>query len=406
MNLVGNAVKFTDQGEVSVSVEVEEETESSVRLLFEVRDTGIGISEEAQSRLFQPFSQADNSTTRKFGGTGLGLAISRHIVEQMGGRMTLRSQEGEGSTFGFTTSFEKQGNPVVELEVGALQGLRVLIVDDNPTNRKIVHHFIISWGMRNGTAASGREALELLRKAAMERDPYRIVLLDYQMPEMDGVGLAARIKTDRLLAETHLVMLTSLGAKLPESVMSEVGIALYLQKPVRQSELFNALVSVINRKVPTEAVVETEARNAGSTSAPSKLRILVAEDNPVNQKIALRQLQKLGYKADAVAHGNEVLHALRAVGYDVVLMDCQMPELDGYAATRAIRAQIDICNTYIIAMTANAMQGDREKCLAAGMDDYISKPTKMSDLEAALAQAVYKKTGEEQNPATERDRRV
>ncbi len=387
MNLIGNAIKFTDKGEVAVSVAVEKETDNEVELLFEVKDTGIGIAPEVQNRLFQPFSQADTSTTRKYGGTGLGLAITKKIVEQMGGKLTLASREGEGSTFGFTSRFAKQVKPTVELETGLLRGVRALIVDDNATNRKIVHHFIISWGMRNGSVASGIEALDILRKAALEKDPYRIVLLDYQMPEMDGVGLAARIKADPLLAGLQLIMLTSLGMRLPEFVMAEAGIIQCLQKPVRQSELYNAMASALIETKP-EASALPNNNDASDPVPVSKLRILVAEDNPVNQKVALRQLRKLGFSAEAVADGQEVLDALSGIGYDLVLMDCHMPELDGYEATRAIRERPSLSATYIIAMTANAMQGDREKCLAAGMDDYVSKPTRLPDLEAVLQKAL------------------
>jgi PAS domain S-box-containing protein len=396
MNLIGNALKFTEKGEVSVSVAVERETADEVELLFEVTDTGIGISEEAQQRLFQPFSQADTSTTRKYGGTGLGLAISRRIVEHMGGKMTLRSREGEGSTVGFTGTFQKQTKPQLELEISALKGVRALIVDDNCTNRKIVHHYIISWGMRNGSVASGPEALEILRKAALENDPYKMVLLDYQMPDMDGVGLAARIKSDPLLADVHLIMLTSLGARLNDSVMSEVGISRCLQKPVRQSELFNAMAAVVAEAKQARIAAVSAAAREREDAAPikSRMRVLVAEDNPVNQKVALRQLAKLGYSADAVANGREVLEALSRIDYGVVLMDCHMPELDGYETTRVIRDSADFCETYIVAMTANAMQGDREKCLDAGMNDYISKPTRLSDLKTALEKAVHARPNE------------
>jgi PAS domain S-box-containing protein len=390
MNLVGNAIKFTDKGEVSLTVCLEREAGEEIELLFQVADTGIGIPDQAQARLFQPFSQADTSTTRKHGGTGLGLVISKRIVEQMGGRITLNSRAGEGSTFSFSAKFLKQSNPKVELEIGGLKGVRALVVDDNATNRKIVHHFIISWGMRNGSACSAPEALGILRKAAATGDPYRLVLLDYQMPEMDGVDLARSIKGDAALAKAELIMLTSLGTRLPEEVMAETDIARCLQKPVRQSELFNAIASVLisadlQKKVQEPAPAESPLSQRG---AHSKVRILVAEDNPVNQKVALRQLEKLGFRADSAANGCEVLESLERIGYDIVVMDCHMPEMDGYAATRAIRRHSALAKTYVIAMTANAMQGDREKCLEAGMDDYVSKPTRLSDLERALQKAI------------------
>lgn len=380
MNLIGNSLKFTDKGDVSLSVSLENETANEATLLFEIMDTGIGMSEETQKRLFQPFMQADASTTRKFGGTGLGLAISRRIVEQMGGQITLQSRIGQGSTFAFSACFAKQTTPKVELPTDSLKGIRALIVDDNATNRKIVHHYIISWGMRNGSVASGEETLDILRAAASSGDPYRIALLDYQMPGMDGLGLAASIKADPALAGVHLIMLTSLGMKLPDSALSDAGITQCLQKPVRQSELFNAMAGVVTRA--TEGSPPTLAATP-LNSPKSKLRILLAEDNPVNQKVALRQLQKLGYVADVAGDGFEVLEALSR-GYDVVLMDCQMPRMDGYEATRLIRQHHLYSATHVIAMTANAMQGDREKCFACGMNDYISKPTRLTDLEIVL----------------------
>jgi PAS domain S-box-containing protein len=387
MNLVGNALKFTERGEVSLTVALERETENDVELLFQVSDTGIGIADEAQVRLFQPFSQADTSTTRKHGGTGLGLAISKRIVEQMGGKITLTSRAGEGSTFGFTVKLQKQSTSTLELEVGALKGVRALVVDDNATNRKILHHFVISWGMRNGSAADAREALKLLREAAHMGDPYRLVLLDYQMPEMDGVQLASAIKNDPLLANLPVLLLTSLGTRLADELMTQAGIAQCLQKPVRQSELFNAVARVFSTSSPLSPVPSSPAHSGDPAKPRSKLRILVAEDNAVNQKVALRQLQKLGFPADAAANGCEVLEALERIPYDIVLMDCHMPEMDGYAATRAIRQHRSLSKTYIIAMTANAMQGDREKCLEAGMNDYVSKPTRLLELERVLQTA-------------------
>ncbi len=387
MNLIGNALKFTERGEVSVSVNVEEEDAQSVVLLFEVLDTGIGISAEAQNRLFKPFSQADSSTTRKHGGTGLGLAISKRIVEQLGGTISLRSRLGEGSTFAFTIRLEKQSTPSVPLDVGALQGVRALVVDDNSTNRKIIHHFLVSWGLRNGAAASAQEALEMLRAAAAQNDPFKIVLLDYQMPDVDGLGLAAKINSDPALAGgAPMIMLTSLGSRLPDETLADARIAKCLQKPVRQSELFNAIASVLLDSKPRPRNIEP-LREPPRTPAV-RLRVLVAEDNPVNQKVALRQLQKLGFSADAVGDGSEAIEALSRHGYDVVIMDCHMPEMDGYEATRLLRQRPSLAQTYVIAMTANAMQGDREKCLAAGMDDYISKPTRLTDLEAALNKAM------------------
>jgi CheY-like chemotaxis protein len=333
--------------------------------------------------LFQPFTQADSSTTRKFGGTGLGLAISARIIEQMGGQIRVRSKPGQGSTFSFMAKFIKQNTTKVELDTECLKGIRALVVDDNATNRKIVHHNIISWGMRNGSVASGPEALQILRLATRENDPYQIAILDYQMPHMDGLTLAARIKSDSQIGEVQLIMITSLGNKLSEEMLKRYGIAQCMQKPVRQSELYNAIAGVIERsKQPRMDAIRP---SPVSTNRLPKMRVLVAEDNLVNQKVALRQLQKLGLYADAVANGREVLEAMDRIGYDVILMDCQMPEMDGYETTQAIRRHPLFCEVYIVAMTANAMRGDREKCLEVGMDDYVPKPIRIQDLEAALA---------------------
>ncbi len=383
MNLVGNALKFTERGEVSVSVAVRHESESDVLLYFEVTDTGIGISEEVQETLFQPFVQADSSTTRKYGGTGLGLAISSRIIEQMDGAISLRSRINEGSTFAFTARFEKQPKRASLVPTDALHGIRALIVDDNATNRRILQYYLNSWGMRNSSVASGTEALSSLEMAFAEKDPFRIAILDYQMPEMDGVDLAWRIKSNPALASTHLVMLTSLGNRFTPERLQEIGLSHCLQKPVKQSELFNTLASVI-AEAEQPILSSSDTAEILPPQVTSDLRVLVAEDNPVNQKVALRQLAKLGIQADAVSNGAEALEALARIAYDAVLMDCQMPEMDGYEATRAIRQHPRLSDLHIIAMTANAMQGDREKCLEAGMNDYVSKPTRLSDLETAL----------------------
>ena len=381
MNLIANGIKFTDSGEVAITVSLEEESETEVTILFEIRDTGIGIAPEIQPLLFQPFTQADSSTTRRFGGTGLGLAISAGIIEQMGGKYGVRSRPGEGSTFYFTARLTRQVAARAPLDTSSLQGIRVLVVDDNGTNRKIVHHNIIAWGMRNGSVASGAEALNILRKSAREEDPYRIAVLDYQMPGIDGLGLALRIKADPLISKVRLILLTSLGTRLQPPVLKQHGIDLCLQKPFRQSELFNAIAMVAERsQVPT---ARPQLPAASGPKLP-KMRVLVAEDNVVNQKVALRQLEKLGVSAVAVSNGREAIEALDRGRYDAVLMDCQMPEMDGYEATRAIRRHPAFARAYIIAMTANAMPGDKEKCIESGMNDYIPKPIRMADLEEAL----------------------
>jgi two-component system, sensor histidine kinase and response regulator len=398
-NLIGNALKFTETGEVVLRVSKESETETSARVLFRVEDTGIGISAEAQGKLFQAFSQADGSTTRKYGGTGLGLAISKQLVAIMEGEIGVKSEPGKGSTFWFTVQLEKQaGNATTpEARRRDLSDLRVLVVDDNATNRRILYHQLRAWHMQAGNAASGQEALGRLQTATDAGQPYQLAILDVQMPEMDGLTLARTIKGDPALAGTRLIVLTSFGQALSPAELKEAGIEAYLVKPVKQSRLFDCLASAMNKAVAENALLKpVHPAPVALGSKPGlpleKLRILLAEDNRTNQQVALGHLGKLGYRVDAVASGREVLEALKLVSYDVVLMDCQMPEMDGYEATQAIRQKEQSLEhpcpwnppVYIIAMTANAMQGDREKCLAAGMDDYLSKPVRAAELQAAL----------------------
>ncbi|MCX8157936.1 MAG: PAS domain-containing protein [Verrucomicrobiae bacterium] len=390
-NLLGNAVKFTERGEVYAEVGVVERGPKEVMLKFLVRDTGIGIPAEAQKRLFQAFTQADGSVTRKYGGTGLGLAISKKLVELMGGQIGLSSQVGKGSEFWFTARFGiGQGLPEPLDQAANLAGLRVLVVDDSDTNRRVLHHQCEAWQMEDQCVGDGVEAISTLRAAANKGQPFDIALLDMQMPGMDGLTLARLIKSDPMLSGTRLVMLTSLGHRLTPETLSQAGISAYLVKPVKQSRLYDCLVRVLAgggaRPQHTVALPRVE-----SHAGLPRLRVLVAEDNIVNQRVTVRQLQKMGQVADAVANGVEAVKALRAVPYDVVLMDCQMPEMDGYEATRIIRqeegARPERRRAYIIALTANALQGDREKCLAAGMDDYISKPVQVQALQAALQRA-------------------
>jgi two-component system sensor histidine kinase/response regulator len=397
INITGNAIKFTPTGEVVVRVARESETETSTVLRFSVVDTGIGIPLEAQGRLFEAFSQADSSTTRKYGGTGLGLAISKRLVAMMDGTIGLNSEPGKGTTFWFTARFEKQKNQTraPKNRTRDLFNLRVLVVDDNATNRQILRHQIFAWKMQKGSAASGFEALEMLRASAAAGTPYDVALLDMQMPEMDGLTLASAIKADPAISSTHLVVLTSLGQVMGTDELRAKGIDAYLVKPVKQSRLFDCLVDVMG-PVASENIFTGEVVAPRSMPEPNsnlaKARILIAEDNRVNQKVAIGQLKKLGCDAHAVANGLEVIESLREANYDVILMDCQMPELDGYEATQMIRKLEREAalksgarpRVHIIAMTANAMQGDREKCIAAGMDDYVTKPVRLSELQAAL----------------------
>jgi signal transduction histidine kinase/CheY-like chemotaxis protein len=402
-NLIGNAIKFTETGEVVVRVSKESETETHARVHFRVEDSGIGISPEAQGKLFQAFSQADGSTTRKYGGTGLGLAIAKQLVALMEGEMGMHSEPGKGSAFWFTVELEKQisNTPDPHPSDHNLIGTRVLVVDDNTTNRCILRHQLDAWKMSVETAADGEEALRTLKTAAESNRPYHVALLDVQMPKMDGWTLARAIQAEPALAGTRMIVLTSVGQSFSPAELEMAGIEASLVKPVKQSGLFDCMISVMGKAVTEKTKVKlTVSASAVFTSEPSllaeKIRILLAEDNHINQQVALGHLRKLGYRADAVASGSEVLEALKLVPYDVVLMDCQMPELDGYEATHAIRQWEQSLERpcawnapiYIIAVTAHAMQGDREKCLEAGMDDYLSKPVRPSELKAALQKAL------------------
>ena len=395
-NLLSNAIKFTERGEVVVRVSKETESDSHVGVRFTISDTGIGIADEKQSHLFRAFSQADGSTTRRYGGTGLGLAISKRLVEMMGGEIGVISAPGKGSTFWFTARFEKQAEDSLAAPAPreSLERVRALIVDDNATNRKILHLQLTSWGMPNQGASSGGEALEMLRRAASSGEPFEVAILDMQMPGMDGIGLARAIKSDPSVAATRLVMMTSFGQRGDDETIKSSGIEACLTKPVKQSHIFDCLATLLanepdgaaREETPGRVTPEQEAR-AGHVEREKRrqTRVLVAEDNPINQKLVLRQLQKLGFVADAVGNGLEVLEALAMIPYDIILMDCQMPEMDGYEATTEIRRREgDSRHTTIIALTANALSGDRDRCLSAGMDDYISKPVKQEELGAIL----------------------
>jgi signal transduction histidine kinase/CheY-like chemotaxis protein/HPt (histidine-containing phosphotransfer) domain-containing protein len=392
LNLAGNAIKFTEAGEVAVSAALDQETETHVTVRFVVRDTGIGVSEDHRDRLFQSFTQADTSTTRKYGGTGLGLAISRQLVEMMGGRIGVESQEGKGATFWFTAVLTKRPGAVRnELDhPGTIEGLRVLSVDDNKTNRYILSRYLTAWGCRPEEAASAREALDMMRQAHDRNDPFNMVLLDYNMPEVNGETLGRRIKNDPDLCEASLIMLTSSGQRGDAERLTQADFAAYLIKPVKQSQLLDCLQTVIGKASnPQDRIDRTiVTRHTLTEGCRSQAHILLAEDNIANQKVATLTLEKkLGYRVDVVASGNEAISALTERDYDLVLMDCQMPEMDGYQATQTIRDPNSTVRNHdipIVAMTANAMKGDREKCLASGMDDYVVKPIKSDDLAQAI----------------------
>ena len=390
-NLVGNAIKFTAAGEVTVRISCDTESESHCDLRFRVSDTGIGISSEIQKRLFEAFGQGDTSTTRKFGGTGLGLAISKQLAEKMGGTIGVLSVPEKGSTFWFTVRLQKQQAPPSALDANRIFiNARVLIVDDNATNGRFLHEQIVGWKMRSAIASTGSDALDCLRRAAQERDPYPLAIIDLDMPSMDGWALAREIKTDPKIARTRLILLAGLGQRISPEELRAADITDCCSKPVRQSMLFDCL---------TKALLESPATlqpAAGSSAAPrpqpQKARVLIAEDNPINQKVALVQLEELGYHAEVVPNGLAVLEALDRISYDIILMDCQMPEMDGYETARRIRTRSgNFRQPYIIAMTAHAMSGDSEKCLEAGMNDYISKPIQLDAFAAALARGLSKK---------------
>ena len=405
-NLTSNAIKFTEQGQVLLRVSKQSETSEGVSVLFAVQDTGIGIAPEAISRIFQEFTQADGSTTRKYGGTGLGLTISKQLAELMNGKIGVQSKVGEGSNFHFTVTFAKPpatgpaGRPDGEPASTPLAGVRLLLVDDTATQREILSQQFRHWGLVVAQATSGTEALARLRQAADEGHPYPLAVLDMELAGEDGLTLAQNIKGEAPLASTRLVLLTMLTHRLSTAVMQATGISASLAKPVRQARLLDCLVEVMSA---SGALSAQPRRPDGSTTAPLPprrapdfTRILLAEDNPVNQRVAVKQLNKLGYSADAVANGLEVLSALQRVPYDIIIMDCQMPEMDGYEVTRRIRqsgsdSYIHLrAAPYIIALTANALPGDRERCAAAGMNDYLTKPLHMQDLEAAMQRALFK----------------
>jgi CheY-like chemotaxis protein len=359
------------------------------KLHFAVRDTGIGISEEGKARLFQSFSQVDASTTRRYGGTGLGLAISKRLAELMGGTMWVDSQPGVGSTFHFTIQAEAAParlRPYLNPSQPHLIRKRILIVDDNATNRSILILQTQSWSMLPYAYASDQEALAQVRAGVH----FDMAILDMQMPDMDGLVLAEQIRCFQNTQELPVVMLTSLGRR--EIDTQGVEFAAFLHKPIKPSQLYNTLVSLFAEQEQAQSVLAPTEASGGQFDAGLgerlPLRLLLAEDNTVNQKLALRLLERMGYRADVVANGLEVLEALQRQHYDVILMDVQMPEMDGLEATRAIHeAWPAEQRPRIVAMTANAMQGDREECLAAGMDDYLTKPIQVNALQQALERA-------------------
>ncbi len=389
VNLVGNAIKFTETGEVVVEVTCRGRTESEAELYFSVRDTGIGVPANKLSSIFAAFEQVDTSTTRKFGGTGLGLTICSRLVELMGGKIWADSEFGRGSTFHFTTRFGLAHGKSLPKPPVVVHGTPVLIVDDNATNRRILEEILRNWDMRPRSVASAPEAVRVLREAYRAGASFPLVLTDSNMPEMDGFALAEQVRQDPEVGSTLIMMLTS-GDRPGEIARCEqLGIAAYLLKPIKQSELFDAIVLALGVNA-----VDEEARSAPATPPPSapqrSLRVLLAEDSLVNQKLAVGLLEKHGHQVTLANHGREAVAAWESQAFDLVLMDVQMPEMDGYEATEAIRTRERETgrHTPIIAMTAHAMKGDRERCLAAGMDGYVAKPIRAQQIFDAIEQVL------------------
>ena len=395
INLLSNAIKFTEHGHVFLDVDCEAVTPERVRCRFTVEDTGVGIPEEKQQEIFERFAQADVSTTRRFGGTGLGLSISKELVALMEGEIGVRSQAGRGSAFWFVVPLaldaQSAPQPAADAE---LKGIRVLVVDDDATNRRVLHEQLNAWKMRPYECESGVAALAMLRQATEQGDPFTLAVLDHQMPGMDGETLGRLIKQTPELSEMVLVMLTSMGRRGDGARLRQAGFAAYLTKPARQSVLFDALQGAwaargaagLAPMVTKHSLSERAAASGNGSSVPRfQARILLVEDNAVNLKVATRMLERLGCRVDKAGNGKEAVEMVGTLPYDLVFMDCHMPEMDGYQATREIRRREGKgCRHSIVAMTANALAGDREKCLEAGMDDYISKPIQREDLIAAL----------------------
>ncbi len=392
INLTNNAIKFTPKGEVAIRISLDEQVEEGIKLRFKISDTGIGIPQERIDSLFKVFSQADISTTRRFGGTGLGLSISRKLVELMGGNIGVTSQLDRGSTFWFTVRLGKQRTgeePSTAPVPAALHSGRVLVVDTSATNRQWLVTLLGSWGFSYEETADARSALDTLRSAAQAGQAFQMVIIDRRLNDVSGETLGVRIKNEPELEDTHLIMMDAQVKPGEADRLIEIGFAGYLTKPIKQSMLFDCLQTIFSGAELSSARGRQRLISVPPISDDQKkaVRILVAEDNAVNRKVASKLLDKLGYRADTVSNGKEVLRVLQSAEYDLVLMDCQMPEMDGYTATKLIRAADEQPNTAIpiIAMTANAMKGDREKCLASGMNDYISKPVDPKILETVLS---------------------
>jgi len=391
INLVGNAIKFTEAGEIAVRVQKQSADGKHCVVRFTVSDTGVGIPEEKRELIFAPFSQADTSTTRKYGGTGLGLTISTRLVEMMGGKIWVDSEVGRGSQFHFTTRLGLTDAKEVKIGTIAppevLRGVHVLVVDDNKTNRRILEGMLSRWEMISVSVEDGQQALDALSGARAAGQPFSLVLTDMHMPKMDGFKLIERIRKRPELATATIMMLTSAGHRGDAARCQELGVAAYLLKPIRQSELREAIARVLGAHTQIGAIplITRYSLHDGRDPATS-LHMLLAEDNAVNQRLAVRLLEKRGHRVTVVGNGAEAIAVMDNQDFDLVLMDVQMPEMDGLEATAVIRGKEKITRKHqpIIALTAHAMKGDREKCIAGGMDGYLTKPIRPQELDDVL----------------------
>jgi CheY-like chemotaxis protein len=404
LNLISNAIKFTECGEVVVRVRPCAALAASADqagVKFEVQDTGIGIKPEDQGRLFQLFSQVDASTTRKYGGTGLGLAIAKRLVELMGGEIGVDSEEGRGSCFWFAVPFgtARLRSPAATEPPVSLAGRSILCVDDHGASRLAVTQLVSPWGMTTLAATTGSEALNILRREAQAGRSVAVVLIDLQLPDMTGYQLAKAITTDPALAPTRLIAVTAVGRRGDAHAAHTAGFAAYLQKPLRQAVLKDTIRAVLGRTAGEDGKPAPIVTRHTVKEATRRPKILLAEDNQVNQLVAVKMLEKLGYAVDVVSNGTQAVDAAKRGGYALILMDCMMPELDGIAATRAIREhekQRTIADFIpIIALTASALPDDRRSCLDAGMDDFLSKPIRKEDLAAMLERWIGRRSGEQ-----------
>jgi two-component system sensor histidine kinase/response regulator len=390
INLIGNAIKFTHEGEVGLKVRLEKEESHECVLHFTVADTGIGVPLEKQKLIFDPFSQADTSTTRKYGGTGLGLTISARLVGMMGGKIWMESEVGKGTQFHFTTRMGSRGEAVPIGTIAppeVLRGAKVLVVDDNRTNRRILEGMLRRWEMNLTLVEGGEEALTKLSEAQREGKPYVLILTDVHMPGMDGFELVEQVRRRPELSAPTILMLTSAGQRGDAERCRELGVAAYLLKPIRQSELREAIARVLGAREQTGAIpLVTRYSLQDARDLETVLRVLVAEDNPVNQRLAVRLLEKRGHRVVVAANGLEALDALAKDTFDLVFMDVQMPEMGGFEATAGIRERErgTARHQVVIALTAHAMKGDRDRCLACGMDGYLSKPIRPQELDEIL----------------------